>query len=314
LASPEGQQNLEQIKNIFLFIFQTVSNIAQWLLQNIQLVKGIAEMVIYLKTVWTLVTAAVKIYDTAVKIATISTRALKTALVTTGIGAAVVALGFLAEAWMNAQEARDNYEQVPPGDAQPGVPLGPGLGPNGETWLTDGYNSFEEWQMAMRARAQRVSDARKAVKDEIVKTAKRFRDAVGLAFGTFGKDENSVFNVDVVIDKLKRMVDAAKGFKDNLAKLVKQGAGQDVIQELINMGPAQGNIVAKGLLNSGRLSEYLGLRGSLYKTGTDVGTISTQTPEKTYNININKANVTAQDIITVIRNYEKKTGRKYFAF
>jgi len=79
------------------------------------------------------------------------------------------------------------------------------------------------------------------------------------------------------------------------------------------MGPAQGNIVAKGLLQSGKLSQYLGLRGSLYKTGTEVGAIQQGTAENTYSININKANVSAEDIIKAIRGFEKKSGRKYFA-
>jgi hypothetical protein len=79
------------------------------------------------------------------------------------------------------------------------------------------------------------------------------------------------------------------------------------------MGPAQGNIVAKGLLQSGKLSEYLGLRGSLYGTGAQVGTLANATGEATYNININKAVVSADDIIRAIRTKEKQTGRKYFA-
>ena len=108
-------------------------------------------------------------------------------------------------------------------------------------------------------------------------------------------------------------MNAAKGFKDNLARLAKAGAGQDVIQELVGMGPAQGNIVAKGLLQSGRLSEYLGLRGSLFKTGIQAGSVAQGTAEKTYTVNINKANVSAEEIVRAIRTLEKKSGRKYFA-
>ena len=130
----------------------------------------------------------------------------------------------------------------------------------------------------------------------------------------FGKDENAVFNVDVVIAKLKRVVDAAKGFAGNLKRLKDAGAGQNVIDQLIALGPAQGNIVAKGLLQSGgKLSQYLGLSGSLQATGEAAQTLANATPEKTYSININKANVSAEDIIKAIRTFEKKSGRKYFA-
>jgi hypothetical protein len=108
------------------------------------------------------------------------------------------------------------------------------------------------------------------------------------------------------------MVNAAKGFAGNLLKLEKQGAGKDVIDEIVGMGPAQGNIVAKGLLQSGKLSQYLGLRGSLFNTGNQVAAVQQATPEKTYTVNINKANVSAEDIIKAIRTFEKKSGRKYF--
>jgi hypothetical protein len=77
------------------------------------------------------------------------------------------------------------------------------------------------------------------------------------------------------------------------------------------MGPAQGNIVAKGLLQSGRLKEYLNLRGSLYNTGASAGAQQAIAGDATYNINLEGTNVKASDIIREIRILEKKTGRKY---
>jgi hypothetical protein len=232
---------------------------------------------------------------------------LRTALITTGIGALVVGVGFLAEAWMNADEEKDEYFDDL--DLQGGIP----------TPITG--VTTEEIEQRKRDAKLEIDKAADAVKQalerrtaDIKRVAENFRDAIGLAFGTFGKDENSVFNVDVVINKLKRMVDAAKGFAGNLTKLRKQGAGEDVISEIVGMGPAQGNIVAKGLLGSGKLSQYLGLRGSLFNTGQQAGTIQQDTAEKTYTVNINKANVSAEDIIKAIRTFEKKSGRKYFAF
>jgi len=313
LQSSEGKQNLKQILDIFIFIAQTVGGIIKLVIENIAVVKALVAAVLFAKTAWAVVTGAVKLYDLAVKIATISTKALKVALITTGIGALVVAVGLLASAWLDADAAKNQYlEEVPSSDWIEGGVSGPGLGINGETWLTDGYSSYEEWKLAMDQKKQNVIDARKAAADELVKTGKKFRDAVGLAFGVKGKDEYSIFNVDVVIDKLKRMVDAARGFKGNLEKLKNQGAGLDVINEIIAMGPAQGNIVAKSLLTSGRLSEYLGLRGSLYNTGTNAQGVANTTAEKVYKIEVKEQSMTAQAIVDAIRAYEKKTKRKYF--
>jgi tellurite resistance protein len=143
-------------------------------------------------------------------------------------------------------------------------------------------------------------------------TAEKFRDTVGLAFGTFGKDENSVFNIDVIISKMKRLTTAARGFAENLAKLKNKKVPQAVIDQLVAMGPAQGNIVAKGLLASGsKLSTFLGLSKSLYGTGAQAQAVASTTSNATYEININKAVISASDIIREIRTYEKKTGRKY---
>jgi hypothetical protein len=278
---------------------------------------------------------AVKIYTVLTKNAVTATKLLRTALITTGIGALVVGLGFLAEGWMNANEEKDNYmdADVVEGDSsihewaeknrESLIPA------ESDAWLRLGYTSYGAYlqgmyNAAMEKNAKQATVAekiaevaekvKKAVDDKIAgmkKTAENFRDAIGLAFGTFGKDENSVFNVDVVINKLKRLLDAAKGFAGNLQKLRKAGATEDVINEIVGMGPAQGNIVAKGLLSSGKLSEYLSLRGSLYNTGASAGAQQALAGDATYNIKLEGTNVKASDIIREIQSYEKKTGRKY---
>ena len=306
LVSPEGQKNLRQIVDLFVLTGRTVADISRFLIDNITLVKALTASVIFAKISWTVLSGAVKIYTAVTKTAVNATKLLRTALITTGIGALVVGVGFLAEAWMNADEEKDEYfEDI---DLQGGIPASP-------TGVT--REEIEERKRLAQLEIDKAADAVKQALErrtnDIKRVAENFRDAIGLAFGTFGKDENSVFNVDVVINKLKRMVDAAKGFAGNLTKLRKQGAGEDVISEIVGMGPAQGNIVAKGLLGSGKLSQYLGLRGSLFNTGQQAGTIQQDSAEKTYTVNINKANVSAEDIIKAIRTFEKKTGRKDFA-
>lgn len=283
---------------------------------------------LFVKIAWGTVTAAVKVYEFATKLAKVSTVALKAALVSTGIGALIVGVGLLAEAWINAGNAQDEYDpSLGRGDTnyeyRPGVPLGPGLGPNGEPFLALGYESYEEYAAAQQAAKDKIiqanKDKAKAIKDALEKefkgiksTAEKFRDSVGLAFGTFGKDENSVFNIDVVIAKMKRVATAAKGFAQNIAKLRAKKVPQAVIDQLVAMGPAQGNIVAKGLLSSGsKLSSFLGLSEQLYGVGASVAAEQAITPTATYEININKAVISAADIIREIQAYEKKNKKKY---
>ena len=305
LVSPEGQKNTKQLVDLFVQLGKAVAEISRFLLDNITLVKAVVGAVLTAKAAWTVLGGAVKLYSALTGNAIVATKALKLALIGTGIGAIAVLVGTLAEAWISANDAQEEYL-----DNQPDDVYIPTVNP----YQVELDNNIAKAKEKTLKAADDLKQAIAKKTAEIKRVAETFRDSVGLAFGTFGKDENSVFNVDVVINKLKRMVDAAKGFAGNLAKLRKQGAGEDVISEIVGMGPAQGNIVAKGLLGSGKLSQYLGLRGSLFNTGQQVGTIQQETAEKTYSININKANVSAEDIIRAIRTFEKKSGRKYFAF
>ena len=304
LVTPEGQKNLRQIVDLFVLTGRTVADISRFLIENITLVKALTASVLFAKLSWTVLGGAVKLYTALTKNAVIATKLLRTALITTGVGALVVGLGYLAEGWMNADEEKDEYFDDP--NLQPGIP----------TPITG--VTTEEIEERKRLAAVEVTKAADAIKSAlqnkmsaIKRTAENFRDAVGLAFGTFGKDENSVFNVDVVIGKMRRLVEAAKGFAGNLKRLRKAGADDSVINEIVGMGPAQGNIVAKGLLSSGKLSEYLKLRGSLYNTGAQAGTQQALAGDATYNIKLEGTQVKASDIIREIRILEKKTGRKY---
>ena len=302
LVSPEGQQNLKQIVGLFVAIGKSVADVSKFLLQNIDIVKAVVASVVTAKVAWTLLGGAVKLYTALTGNAVVATKLLKGALISTGIGAIAVLVGSLAEAWINATDAQEEYTDGQPDDFYI---------PTENPFQTELDNNIAA---AKDATAKAADAVRKALSEKIAgvkRTAENFRDAVGLAFGTFGKDENSVFNVDVIINKLKRVVQAAKGFASNIARLRKAGADESVISEIVGMGPAQGNIVAKGLLGSGKLSEYLKLRGSLYQTGAEVGSQAAMSGDATYNIKLEGTNVKATDIIREIRILEKKTGRKY---
>jgi hypothetical protein len=302
IVSPDGQKNLKQIVDLFVAVGRAVADISKFLLANITLVKAIVAAVITAKIAWTFLGGAVKLYTALTGNAVVATKLLKGALISTGIGAIAVLVGSLAEAWINATDAQEGYTEGQPNDFYI---------PSENPYQTELDNNIQ----AAKDKVTKASDdLQKALKDKISgirKTAENFRDAIGLAFGTFGKDENSVFNVDVIIQKLKRVVEAAKGFAQNIARLRKAGADESVISEIVGMGPAQGNIVAKGLLGSGKLSEYLKLRGSLYQTGAEVGSQASMAGDATYNIKLEGTNVKAADIIREIRILEKKTGRKY---
>lgn len=312
LNSPDGQRTLQEIVKEFVNITKEVGKVITFLAKNIDLIKQIITLVVAVRVGYFAVTTAVKLYTLATSQAAAATRALKYAIASTGIGLLIIAVGELATAWTdvgdNAQYAGTEIGKVQDRIQNPEKYKKKRDDAFSNMWIARGNAA----QKLIRSSTEKIKDALNEQANQIARTAESFRDSIGLAFGVTGEDEYSFFNVDRVIEKLKRVVDAAKGFKVRLNMLAKQGAGQDVINELIGMGPAQGNIVAKGLLQSGRLSEYLGLRGSLYNTGQSVGMVAESTGEKTYTININKATVSAADIIKEIRNFEKQTNKKYF--
>jgi hypothetical protein len=251
-----------------------------------------------------------QLYDLATKVATISTKALKIALISTGIGALVVAVGTLAATWLEVTSAAEDADQAQE-DAATNDTLARAI---------QNTNALRDMIYADRDKIKQAStDMAKAVREALDKeigkmksTAEKFRDAIGIAFGVRGEDENSIFNVDFLIGKLKRVANAAKGFAENLKKLRKRGADESFINEIVSMGPAQGNIVAKSLLGSpGKLSEVLGLRGQIYGVGAQAQAQASLAGNATYEININKAVINASDIIREIQILEKKTGRKY---
>jgi hypothetical protein len=309
IVSPQGQKNLQQIVDIFVSIGNAIVTVTKFLIDNAVAVKAIVSALIVLRVGWTASNGLVALYTALTGKAVIATRLLKYALIASGIGAAAVAVGTLAAAWLEVSENTDLAE----GEAESYLQNPAILSAIQETnrMRDEVYANRDKIQQGIKDTADKIKTALAQKIDGIKNTAEKFRDAIGLAFGTFGEDENSVFNVDVVIAKLRRVVQAAKGFAENLNRLRKRGADESVISEIVGMGPAQGNIVAKGLLNSGKLSEYLKLRGSIYNTGAQAGAQQTIAGNATYEINLNGTNVKATDIIREIRILEKKTGRKY---
>jgi len=364
LSSDEGQSNLQSIANIFGVIGKLITNATSFLIQNANIIIALVAGLVALKVGWFAVTFAVKAYELATKLAKIQTIALRTAIISTGIGALVVAVATLGAMWYAASEGADEYAES----------QNAAINPNQITFTDKGFKNYNPltgiferivrvndeltllrdlladpritkemknvllglkgkqvtidfglnaifsggkkvWQGVTKEVKESAEKVREALDKEVGKvksTAEKFRDAIGLAFGTRGEDENTIFNVDFLINKLKRVATAAKGFAQNLASLRRRGADESFINEIVAMGPAQGNIVAKGLLQSpGKLSEILGLRGQIYGVGAQAQVQSSLAGNATYEININKAIISASDIIKEIQIYEKKTGRKY---
>jgi len=333
LTSPQGVRQIQQIADIFVQMAQAVGSVVSFVVQNISLFKVLGATALFVATAIGVMTAAMKLYDLWTKIAAVSTKALKASLVGTGIGAIVVALGTVIEIIMNltsetedattaAQDLIDTYTSMYSPEMKAAIDNFKGdvieIDEELGQVIGDGVVIFD--QVKFEQAKSDVVAAADAIKREIEKrvadmqkTGEKFRDAVGLAFGLRGKDERSIFDVKRVTSKMRALIDAAKGFGNNLKRLAKvPGWSQSNSAELIAMGPAAGNIAAKSLLsNTSDLKEFVKLSGQLYTIGAGAQAQTAITGNASYEININKADVKAEDIIREIRKYEKKTGRKY---
>jgi hypothetical protein len=322
LITPEGERNLQTIVDAFVLIAKTIGFIITLMVENIELVVMLGIQVLLVKGYFVALNVIIGLTQAGIIKATTALKLMRVALVTTGIGAAIAAVGWLASLWVEAADAREEYESIEPGTPTPGAISGPGLAPDGTPWLALGFESYDAYLADLKAKREKIvfeakqtaDQIRKALESKIEgmkKVGEKFRDAVAVSFGLFGKDEYAVFNVDYFKGKLQRMVAAAKGFASNLKQILKIPNSQPLVDQLIAMGPVEGNIAAKALLASGDLREIVGLQASLYNTGAQAGAVQATMGDATYEININKAVISAADIIREIRLLEKRTGRRY---
>jgi hypothetical protein len=297
LASPEGQQNVQEIVDLFVELGTAIANAGVFLVQNIGIVKLFIAEVVLLKLGFMAVNTVIALTQAGIVKATTALKLMKIALISTGVGAILVALGSVA-AWL--METAVVAEEEVPKITDPIKELPKGI-----------KKATPAAVQAAKDFADKVRKALDAKVEQMKSTAEDFRDAVSVSFGLFGEDEYAVFNVDYFKAKLQRMVQAAKGFASNLKTILKTPGAESIVNELIGMGPVEGNIAAKALIASGDLKEIVGLKTSLYNTGAQAGAVSAIAGNATYEININKAVITASDIIKEIKLLEKKSGRKY---
>ena len=151
-----------------------------------------------------------------------------------------------------------------------------------------------------------IADYIKKAADKIKGAGEKFRDSVQFSMGL--SEDSKFFNAEVFMNKMRDVVAAAKKLPEKLKALRKAGASAEVLQQVISMGPQAGLAVAEGFLRSGTTKEYTKSLGTLSSLGQS--TMANAGGQATYNINVNKANMTADEIIAAIQQYERKTGRK----
>lgn len=148
---------------------------------------------------------------------------------------------------------------------------------------------------------ERLNDLMQTIKD----FGQQFRESIDLAFG-FNESGNR-FSAERLLREMRKVYDYAKKLPGLMKRLEAGGATVETRNRIAALGPMQGALVAQGLLSSGKLSEFNTLTAGLGKYGMQAGAA---TAAMGYTININKANMTAAEIVAAIKAYERTTGRK----
>lgn len=154
---------------------------------------------------------------------------------------------------------------------------------------------------------KKIPEAIKNAAKEIKEAGKSWASSLDLASGL--SEDKTSFDATSFMEKMRAVVSAAKALPAKLRALRKAGASPEMLQQIIAMGPQEGLATATGFLaSSGSAKEYSKSMQTLSSLGSS--TMANVAGQQTYEININKANMTAEEIISAIQKYQKKTGKK----
>jgi hypothetical protein len=196
-----------------------------------------------------------------------------------------------------------------------------------------GETAAQKRAKQIKALADTIKKAFESARARVANAVTGFRESISLSNavsergdGTFG------FNTGFMFRSMQKLINNSKDFAANIAKLRKGGADNSLLQQLIDMGPGAGATAARQLLEQGNLAELMSLRNQLGGIGRAVGEAGNvamtgmtssmlgsanralqgmvNSNNNTYNINLNKSNMSPAEIIAEIRRYEKTTGRK----
>jgi hypothetical protein len=314
LATPEGQAALENIVQLIVAMVQGLVQAVDWLGANIDAIKTIA-------LAWGGVLLAIKAAELAMGLYSIATVAANG--FTKNLGTTLKKSGWLAIALMLASMIDtsaltgdvDFGDQTTPTQTLLPSPTA-GLTPQQQEY----YRQKELADLLKKLKAKpagstgvnkaldETTKRMKAAAEKMQQYAKSFRESVDLAFGL--NENETRFSAEKFIRQLKRVTEAAKKLPALLRKIrdTKATGSTALVNELSTMNPLQAATIAEGLLSSGKLNEIGSLRNQLSVAGQQTALVGAGA--KTYNINVNKANMSAAEIIAAIKAFERSTGKK----
>jgi hypothetical protein len=339
LGSDDGQSKLQMLADGFGFIFQNVSNLMAFLMDNTWLVGTVVALYAVVK-VWRLLNKVMKAAYALTKANAIAKLGLEGALsgkkwgaIATATAAIAAGVGMFYLIDQIVGGATDTGGVQIPQAKKYDIPTPGQYDPKDPKGLKGGGNkAIDQTVKTLEAGIATLKTKLEAVRSLIAQFGQKFRDTVTVAFGIVERGAGKIFKADRYVRELKRMKTALSDYATNLEKLRKMGGSKalPLINELLGMSPEEGAAAMRAFAESPELfSEAINASNSLGVMGRAVGLgISTANGDPTQNLILNemkllrndlakgrntyniKATMTAQQILAAIRSYEKSTGKR----
>jgi hypothetical protein len=253
------------------------------------------------------------VFTAAVGTATGALKLFRIALVTTGIGAVLVGLGFLADYLMNASGAMDVTTESTGelGDqlamtadqaerlakaAAAGITIPvftpaviPSFGGGGAGGISDAARAAE--QAAAQAAAEAARAAEEARRKEQERLDKRraayqsFADSVQSIFGQIRESILSSFtlprlgnSVNSITRNIAKLLEKTKGFANSITQLSGLGLNSALLQQVIQAGPMAGSQLASAIVGGGSafISQLNAAYGEFGNLASGIAGVSTR--------------------------------------
>jgi hypothetical protein len=309
-----GPQLKEAIESVdWAGLVTAVVNLATYFAQNAEaiiitatalwglstMIKTITAIVAISKLVIDLYTWSMGALATATGAASTALRVFRTVLITTGVGAILVGLGFLAEYFINSATAIDEATgSLETYDDQLGmtadqidrlrdqsrampifnIPEMPSFGGGGG--LSKAQTAAEEARRAAEEAARRAAEeaaraaeeARRAEEERLEKRRagyQSFADSVKSIFGQIKESILSSFDlpklgssVNSITRNIAKLLEKTKSFAKNITQLSGLGLNSALLQQVIQAGPIAGSQLASAIVGGG--SAFISQLNSAY--------------------------------------------------
>jgi hypothetical protein len=350
VIGPQLKAAIESVD--FVALTNSLVGIVSFFIQNAEAIFNVVTALFALNTIYKLVNVATALATTAtaihtwamaqlsagVGVATLALKAFRTALITTGVGALIVGVGFLAEMMINAssstnqannslkglKKTQEEYNKI--AGVRPAFQPASTI-PTFSMPTFSGGGGVSSRAAAARAAAEAAAAAEQAILDKRKSAFESFNQSVKTLFGQIKDSIMSSFNlpnlgnsVSNITRNIAKLLEKTKSFAKNIASLSGLGLNSTLLQQVIQAGPNAGGQLASALVGGGSAfieqlnsayTELGNLASGIAGIGTERAFANAQTVNN-YSIEVTGGIATSAEVgrsvVNAIKDFERQSG------